>query len=223
MGIAISLLDGLMYGAGDAVIGINPASDDVGALIRLWHALDEVRERFDIPDADLRADARHQRRSPRSNAARRSTWCSSRSPARRSANESFGITLAMLGEALRRRALVIEARDAGRSRRPPTSCTSRPGRAARCRPARITASTSRRARRAPTRVAQSLPIRCVTNSVVGFIGPEYLHDGKQIIRAGLEDHFCGKLMGAADRLRRLLHEPCGGRLGRHGHADDAAR
>ena len=62
----------------------------------------------------------------------------------------------------------------------------------------------------------------LVNTVVGFIGPEYLYDGKQIIRAGLEDHFCGKLLGAADGLRRLLHQPRRGRPGRHGHAADAA-
>ena len=63
----------------------------------------------------------------------------------------------------------------------------------------------------------------LVNTVVGFIGPEYLYDGKQIIRAGLEDHFCGKLLGLPMGVRRLLHQPRRGRPGRHGRAADAAR
>ena len=63
----------------------------------------------------------------------------------------------------------------------------------------------------------------LVNTVVGFIGPEYLYDGKQIIRAGLEDHFCGKLLGLPMGVRRLLHQPCRGRSGRHGQPADAAR
>ena len=73
------------------------------------------------------------------------------------------------------------------------SCISRPGRARRCRPMPITASTSR-PRGARLRRGARLPPLLV-NSVVGFIGPEYLYNGKEIIRAGLEDHFCGKLLG----------------------------
>ena len=53
----------------------------------------------------------------------------------------------------------------------------------------------------------------LVNTVVGFIGPEYLYDGKQIIRAGLEDHFCGKLLGLPMGVRRLLHQPRRGRSG----------
>ena len=63
----------------------------------------------------------------------------------------------------------------------------------------------------------------LVNTVVGFIGPEYLYDGKQIIRAGLEDHFCGKLLGLPMGVRRLLHQSRRGRSGRHGRAADAAR
>jgi ethanolamine ammonia-lyase large subunit len=50
----------------------------------------------------------------------------------------------------------------------------------------------------------------LVNTVVGFIGPEYLYDGKQIIRAALEDHFCGKLLGLPMGVRHLLHQPCRG-------------
>ena len=63
----------------------------------------------------------------------------------------------------------------------------------------------------------------LVNSVVGFIGPEYLYDGKQITRAGLEDHFCGKAVGASHGLRRLLYEPRRSRSGRHGAAHAAGR
>jgi ethanolamine ammonia-lyase large subunit len=61
----------------------------------------------------------------------------------------------------------------------------------------------------------------LVNTVVGLIGPEYLYDGKQIVRAGLEDRFCGKLLGPPG-LRHLLHQPCRGRSGRHGYAQPAA-
>jgi ethanolamine ammonia-lyase large subunit len=191
MGIALSMLDGLMYGAGDAVIGVNPASDDVQALIRLWHALDEVRARFDIPTQTCVLThvtsqiAAIERGAPidlvfQSVAGTQKT------------NESFGVTLALLAE----------AHDAARSLKRATvgdpatanvmyfetgqgsalSANAHHG---------IDQQTCEARAYAVARAFSPL----LTNSVVGFIGPEYLYDGKQIIRAGLEDHFCGKLMG----------------------------
>ena len=74
------------------------------------------------------------------------------------------------------------------------SCISKPARAARFRPTRITASISRLCEARAYAVARRYSPLLV-NTVVGFIGPEYLYDGKQILRAGLEDHFCGKLLG----------------------------
>jgi hypothetical protein len=109
------------------------------------------------------------------------------------ANRSFGVNLALLAEATRPASRSRAARSARMEPPATTSCTSKPARAARSPPTRITASTSRprspRLRRRP----HFQPM--LVNTVVGFIGPEYLYDGKQIIRAGLEDHFCGKLLG----------------------------
>ncbi len=219
-GIAISMLDGLMYGAGDAVIGINPATDDVQALIRLWHALDEVRDALRHPDADLRADARDE--PDRRDRARRADR--PRVPVGRRDAEGERELRHHARDARRgaRRGAVAEVARPSATRRPRTSCTSRPGRAVRCRPTRITASTSRPARRGPTPSrARIAPL--LVNSVVGFIGPEYLYDGKQIIRAGSRGPLLRQAARRAARLRRLLHEPRRGRLRRHGHADDAAR
>ncbi|MEO8937063.1 MAG: ethanolamine ammonia-lyase subunit EutB [Burkholderiaceae bacterium] len=191
IGIAISLLDGLMYGAGDAVIGVNPATDDVQALIGLWHALDEVRERFDIPTQTCVLThvtgqiAAIERGAPIDLVFQSVAGT-------QKANESFGITLAMLRE----------ANDAGRSLKRATlgdpslanvmyfetgqgsalSAHANHG---------VDQQTCEARAYAVARACQPL----LTNSVVGFIGPEYLYDGKQIVRAGLEDHFCGKLMG----------------------------
>ena len=191
IGIAISLLDGLMYGAGDAVIGVNPASDDVQALIRLWHALDEVRERFAIPTQTCVLThvtsqiAAIERGAPidlvfQSIAGTQKT------------NESFGISLALLAEAGE------AARSLGRATvgDPATANVlyfeTGQGSALSANAHHGVDQQTCEAR--AYGVARAFdPLLC--NSVVGFIGPEYLYDGKQIIRAGLEDHFCGKLLG----------------------------
>ena len=190
-GIAISMLDGLLLGAGDAVIGVNPASDDLQALTRLWHALDDVRARFDIPTQTCVLT--HVTSQLKAMAAGTPVDLVFQSIAgTQKANASFGVTLAMLGEAC----------DAGRSL----------GRAAVGDPATanvmyfetgqgsalsanahhgLDQQTCEARAYAVARAFEPL----LVNSVVGFIGPEYLYDGKQIVRAGLEDHFCGKLMG----------------------------
>lgn len=191
MGIAISLLDGLMYGAGDAVIGVNPASDDVQALIRLWHALDEVRARFDIPTQTcVLAHVTSQIAAIEQGAPIDLVFQSIAGTQK--ANESFGITLAMLGEARAaalsmRRATVGDPATANvmyfeTGQGSALSANAHHGVDQQTCEARAYA------------VARSFSPLLV-NSVVGFIGPEYLFDGKQIVRAGLEDHFCGKLLG----------------------------
>jgi ethanolamine ammonia-lyase large subunit len=191
MGIAISLLDGLMYGAGDAVIGVNPATDDVQALIRLWHALDEVRSRFDIPTQTCVLTHVTSQIAAIERGAPIDLVFQSVAGTQK-ANESFGITLAMLGE----------ARDAARSLKratvgdPSTANVmyfeTGQGSALSANAHRgVDQQTCEARAYAVARAFEPL----LTNSVVGFIGPEYLYDGKQIIRAGLEDHFCGKLMG----------------------------
>ena len=191
MGIALSMLDGLMYGAGDAVIGVNPASDDVQALIRLWHALDEVRARFDIPTQTCVLTHVTSQIDAIERGAPIDLVFQSVAGTQK-ANASFGVTLALLAE----------AEDAARSLRRATvgdpatanvmyfetgqgsalSANAHHG---------VDQQTCEARAYAVARAFRPL----LTNSVVGFIGPEYLYDGKQIVRAGLEDHFCGKLMG----------------------------
>ncbi len=103
-------------------------------------------------------------------------------------NDSFGITVGLLDEAY---ALAKKHCVADRAR---TSCTSRPGRARRCPPTRTTAPTSSPWRRAAT-AWRGATSRSWSTPSSGFIGPEYLYDARQITRAGLEDHFMGKLIG----------------------------
>ena len=190
-GIAISILDGLMYGAGDAVIGVNPASDDVQTLIRLWHALDEVRDRFDIPTQTCVLTHVTTQIAAIEKGAPIDLVFQSVAGTQK-ANESFGITLAMLGEAREaalssRRATVGEPSTANvmyfeTGQGSALSADAHHG---------VDQQTCEARAYAVARAYAPL----LSNSVVGFIGPEYLFDGKQIIRAGLEDHFCGKLMG----------------------------
>jgi ethanolamine ammonia-lyase large subunit len=186
-GITASILDGLLLGSGDACIGINPASDDpkvIGGLLRL---LDDIITRLAIPTQGcvlthvtttlgligqgLPVDLVFQSIA-----------------GTEAANRSFGVDLALLGE----------AREAGLSLRRGTvgdnvmyfetgqgsalSANAHHG---------VDQQTCEARAYAVARAFQPL----LVNSVVGFIGPEYLYDGKEIIRAGLEDHFCGKLLG----------------------------
>ena len=149
--------------------------------------------------------------------ARRSIWSSSRSPAPRRPTAASASTLALLDEGARGR-----ASRCGAARSATTSCISKPARAARCPPTPITASISRRCEARAYAVARHFKPLLV-NTVVGFIGPEYLYDGKQIIRAGLGRSLLRQAAGPADGLRRLLHQPRRSRSGRHGRAADPAR
>ena len=186
-GITASILDGLLLGSGDACIGINPASDDpnvIGGLLRL---LDDIITRLAVPTQGcvlthvtttlgligqgLPVDLVFQSIA-----------------GTEAANRSFGVDLALLGE----------AREAGLSLRRGTvgdnvmyfetgqgsalSANANHG---------VDQQTCEARAYAVARAFDPL----LVNSVVGFIGPEYLYDGKEIIRAGLEDHFCGKLLG----------------------------
>ena len=191
MGIALSLLDGLMYGAGDAVIGINPATDDLDALIRLWHALDEVRARFEIPTQTCVLTHVTSQIAAIERGAPIDLVFQSIAGTQK-ANASFGITLGMLGEA-RDAALSLKRATVGdpatanvmyfeTGQGSALSASANHG---------VDQQTCEARAYAVARAFDPL----LSNSVVGFIGPEYLFDGKQIIRAGLEDHFCGKLMG----------------------------
>jgi ethanolamine ammonia-lyase large subunit len=187
-GITASILDGLLLGSGDACIGINPASDDPATIGRLLHLLDGLIARLEIPtqacvlthltttldliNQGLPVDLVFQSIA-----------------GTEAANRSFGVDLKLLRE----------AHEAGRGLRRGTvgqnlmyfetgqgsalSANAHHG---------VDQQTCEARAYAVARAFDPL----LVNSVVGFIGPEYLYDGKEIIRAGLEDHFCGKLLGA---------------------------
>ena len=186
-GIAASLVDGLLYGSGDAVIGINPATDNPKAVSNLLHMLDAVREQYAIPTQSCvlchvtTALELIEQKAPvdltfQSIGGTEAT------------NSSFGINLALLQEAweatlsLNRGTLGQHVMYFETGQGSALSANAHHGLDQQTCEARAYA-VARRFR----------PL--LVNSVVGFIGPEYLYDGKQIIRAALEDHFCGKLLG----------------------------
>jgi ethanolamine ammonia-lyase large subunit len=186
-GIAASMLDGLLYGCGDAVIGINPAGDGMAAFTPLWRMMDELIRRFAIPTQScVLTHVTNQIRGIECGAPVDLVFQSVGGTQK--TNEAFGVTMKLLEE----------ARDAARSLKRGTlgdnvmyfetgqgSALSANAHWA-CDQQTLEARAYGVARRFE-------PL--LVNSVVGFIGPEYLYDGKQIIRAGLEDHFCGKLLG----------------------------
>ena len=185
-GIAASILDGLLYGCGDAVIGINPATDNVDQVIRLLGMLDEIIRTYRIPTQScvlthvtntMQAIERH---APvdlvfQSIAGTQTT------------NDSFGFNLALLGEAnqaareLRRGTVGDNVMYFETGQGSALSANGHHG---------VDQQTCEARAYGVARAFSPL----LVNSVVGFIGPEYL-DGREIIRAGVEDHFCGKLLG----------------------------
>ncbi len=186
-GIAASLLDGLMYGAGDAVVGINPASDSLAVMAGLWQMLDEVRNRFDIPmQSCVLTHVTTQLRAIENGIPVDLVFQSIAGT--EATNTSFGVTLALLREA-REAALSLRRGTLGDNvmyfETGQGSALSAGGHHG------VDQQTCEARAYAVAREFKPL----LTNTVVGFIGPEYLYDGKQIIRAGLEDHFCGKLLG----------------------------
>jgi ethanolamine ammonia-lyase large subunit len=186
-GIAASILDGLLLGSGDAVIGINPATDSPQAAHALLAMLDEMREKLDIPTQscvlahvtttiDLIAKGAPVDLVFQSVAGTEA------------ANKSFGIDLALLKQA-RDAALSLRRGSVGDN---VTYFETGQGSALSANAHRGVDQQTLEARAyAVARAFKPL----LVNSVVGFIGPEYLFDGKEIVRAGLEDHFCAKLMG----------------------------
>ncbi|MER6938779.1 ethanolamine ammonia-lyase subunit EutB [Nocardioides sp. NPDC127514] len=190
--IAASILDGLLLGSGDALIGINPASDNPRTVADLLRLVDDVRLRYEIPtqscvlthvtttidliEAGLPVDLPFQSIG-----------------GTQGANEGFGVTLAMLAEAdeaarsLARGTVGTEVMyfETGQGSALSTGAHLGSG-------GRPVDQQTLEAR--AYGVARAFKPFLV-NTVVGFIGPEYLYDGKQIIRAGLEDHFCGKVLG----------------------------
>jgi ethanolamine ammonia-lyase large subunit len=191
-GIAASILDGLLLGSGDAVIGINPVSDNVSTLTSLLHLIDHIRRRHEIPTQScVLAHITTQMQAMQQGAPLDLLFQSIGGT--EATNTSFGINLSLLDEAHQ------QARSLNRV--PPTPENPTPnimyfetGQGS---------SLSANAHHGVDQ--QTLEARAyavarhfhpmLVNTVVGFIGPEYLYDGKQILRAGLEDHLCGKLLG----------------------------
>ena len=186
-GITASILDGLMLGAGDACIGINPASDDPAVLGGLSRLLDEIIARLRIPtqscvlthvtttigliEQGVPVDLVFQSIA-----------------GTEAANRSFGVDLSLLGQG-REAGLSLQRGTVGNNvmyfetgQGSALSANAHHG---------VDQQTCEARAYAVARAFDPL----LVNSVVGFIGPEYLYDGKEIIRAGLEDHFCGKLLG----------------------------
>lgn len=191
-GVSAAILDGLLLGSGDAVVGINPASDSPQASADLLYLIDDVRQRLDIPtqscvlthvtttigliEAGVPVDLPFQSIA-----------------GTEKANTGFGVTLAILREADEaarslRRGVVgdnVMYFETGQG----SALSADAHRGVGGRP--VDEQTLEARAYGVARAFSPL----LLNTVVGFIGPEYLHDGKQIIRAGLEDNFCGKLLG----------------------------
>ncbi len=185
--IAASTLDGLLMGAGDAVIGINPASDNVASLEHLVRLIDELVTTYGIPTQSCVLG--HVTTQIAAIARGVPVDLVFQSIAgTQTANASFGVDLKLLGEA-RAAALSLKRGTVGDDvmyfETGQGSCLSADAHHG------VDQQTLEARAYAVARAFSPL----LVNTVVGFIGPEYLADGKQIIRAGLEDHFCGKLLG----------------------------
>lgn len=183
-GIAASILDGLMYGNGDAVIGINPVSDSPKAVLTLTKMLDEIIQHYQIPTQSCVLTHVSTNLKLLEQGAPVDLVFQSIAGTEK-ANDSFGIHLAMLREAhdaalqLKRGENVMYFETGQGSA---LSANAHHG---------VDQQTCEARAYAVAREFQPL----LVNTVVGFIGPEYLFNGKQIIRAGLEDHMCAKLLG----------------------------
>jgi ethanolamine ammonia-lyase large subunit len=186
-GIAASLLDGLLYGSGDAVIGINPATDNSATILALLQMIDHVRERFTIPvQSCVLCHVTTTMRLLEKSAPVDLTFQSIGGTEK--TNKSFGISLSLLQEAydatlsLQRGIVGNNVMYFETGQGSSLSANAHDG---------VDQQTCEARAYAVARKFNPL----LVNSVVGFIGPEYLYDGKQIIRAALEDHFCAKLLG----------------------------
>jgi len=186
-GIAASIVDGLMYGNGDAVIGINPATDSIAAVTTLIEMLDEIIRRYAIPTQSCVLT--HVTTSIEAiNRGAPIDLVFQSIAGTEAANKSFGINLGILQEG-REAALALGRGTVGNNvmyfetgQGSALSANAHHG---------VDQQTLETRAYAVARKFEPL----LLNTVVGFIGPEYLYDGRQIVRAGLEDHFCGKLLG----------------------------
>jgi len=186
-GIAASMIDGLLYGSGDAVIGINPATDSPTEVNNLLLLMDTLRQQFDIPTQScVLCHVTTTLELIRQGAP--IDLCFQSIGGTEKSNSSFGINLALLDEAyeatlsLNRGTLGNNVMYFETGQGSELSANAHYG---------VDQQTCEVRGYAVARRYNPL----LVNTVVGFIGPEYLYDGKQIIRAALEDHFCGKLLG----------------------------
>ncbi len=184
-GIAASILDGLSYGSGDAVIGVNPATDNVDTVAAILRLIDQVRECYQIPTQScVLAHVTTQLQAIERGAPVDLVFQSIAGT--EAANQSFGINLSLLDEACQ------AARELHRATEHVMYFETGQGSALSANAHHGVDQQTCEAR-AYAVARRYRPL--LVNSVVGFIGPEYLYDGKQILRAGLEDHFCAKLLG----------------------------
>ncbi|HZX57938.1 MAG TPA: ethanolamine ammonia-lyase subunit EutB, partial [Mucilaginibacter sp.] len=186
-GIAASIIDGLLFGSGDAVIGINPATDSLSEVSSLLLLIDTLRQQFDIPTQScvlthVTTTIELIKQGLPVDLCFQSIGGTEKS------NSSFGINLALLDEAyqatlsLNRGTIGNNVMYFETGQGSELSANAHQG---------VDQQTCEARAYAVARKYNPF----LVNTVVGFIGPEYLYDGKQIIRAALEDHFCGKLLG----------------------------
>ncbi|MCQ6958058.1 ethanolamine ammonia-lyase subunit EutB [Mucilaginibacter aquariorum] len=186
-GIAASLIEGLLYGSGDAVIGINPATDSPAAVAKILTLIDTLRQQFDIPTQScVLSHITTTLELINKNAP--VDLCFQSVAGTEKANTSFGININLLEEAYEA-TLSLNRGTVGNNvmyfetgQGSALSANAHHG---------VDQQTCEARAYAVAKKFKPL----LVNSVVGFIGPEYLYDGKQIIRAALEDHFCAKLLG----------------------------
>jgi len=188
-GIAASMIEGLLYGSGDAVIGINPATDSPAAVMNLLRMIDNMREQFDIPvQSCVLSHITTTLELINKNNNAPVDLCFQSIGGTEQTNTSFGVNLALIDEAyqatlsLKRGTIGQNVMYFETGQGSALSANAHQG---------VDQQTCEA--RAYAIARKFTPL--LVNTVVGFIGPEYLYDGKQIIRAALEDHFCGKLLG----------------------------
>jgi ethanolamine ammonia-lyase large subunit len=193
LGIAASILDGLLQGSGDAVIGINPAGDNVAAASQLLRLIDAMRVRFQIPTQScVLAHITTQMKALEAGAPVDLLFQSIAGT--EAANRSFGVTLALLDEANRAGQSLTRATIHADGQPSANVMYFETGQGSALSAGAHHGVDQQTLEARAYAVARHFHPMLV-NTVVGFIGPEYLYDGKQIARAGLEDHFCGKLLG----------------------------
>jgi ethanolamine ammonia-lyase large subunit len=184
-GILASTIDGLLMGSGDATIGVNPVSDDPETIRRILHLLDELIQKFSIPTQScvlghVTTSLQLIEQGTPVDLVFQSIGGTEKT------NRHFGIDLSLLKEAN------AATRSLGRGKEQVFYFETGQGSA-------LSADAHHGVDQQTCEVRSYAVARAfdpfLVNSVVGFIGPEYLYDGKQITRAALEDHFCGKLMG----------------------------